>query len=141
MLFTFLRFFVRKWLRAVKIYLYAKFRASSSKIERVMLNFVFCALCFFTFFTFFVRKWLRAVKIYLHAKFRASSSKIEQVIRVGTRFGHLVLVVVVVPLQGIIQSKLELKLKVLSLDNICSAFKAIFQVRLKLETPCLEITL
>ena len=37
-------FFVRKWLQAVKIYLHAKFRASSSKIERVMLNFVFCAV-------------------------------------------------------------------------------------------------
>ena len=41
-------FFVRKWLRAVKIYLHAKFRASSLKIERVMLNFVF-----FTFLRFF----------------------------------------------------------------------------------------
>ena len=41
--FVLLYFFVRKWLRAVKIYLHAKFRASSSKIERVMLNFVFCA--------------------------------------------------------------------------------------------------
>ena len=36
----FCTFFVRKWLRAVKIYLHAKFRASSSKIERVMVNFV-----------------------------------------------------------------------------------------------------
>jgi len=44
---TFLYFctsFVRNWLRAVKIYLHAKFRASSSKIERVMLDFVFCAV-------------------------------------------------------------------------------------------------
>ena len=41
--FVLLYFFVRKWLRAVKIYLHAKFRASSSKIERVMLNFVFGA--------------------------------------------------------------------------------------------------
>merc|ERR1712030_275257 len=39
---TFVLFFVRKWLRAVKIYLHAKFRVSSSKIERVMLNLVFC---------------------------------------------------------------------------------------------------
>merc|ERR1712030_167756 len=36
----FLRFFVQKWLRVVKNYLHAKFRASSSKIERVMINFV-----------------------------------------------------------------------------------------------------
>ena len=42
-LMYFCTFFVRKWLRAVKIYLHAKFRASSSKIERVMLNFVFGA--------------------------------------------------------------------------------------------------
>ena len=41
--FVLLYFFVRKWLRAVKIYLHAKFRASSSKIERVMLNFIFCS--------------------------------------------------------------------------------------------------
>ena len=31
------------WLQAVKIYLQAKFRASGSKIGRVMLNFVFCS--------------------------------------------------------------------------------------------------
>ena len=31
-----LLYFVRKWLRAVKIYFHAKFRASSSKIERVI---------------------------------------------------------------------------------------------------------
>jgi len=31
-----------KWLRAVKIYLHAKYQHSSSKIDRVMLNFVFC---------------------------------------------------------------------------------------------------
>ena len=37
----FCTFFVWNWLRAVKIYLHAKFRASSSKIDRVMLNFVF----------------------------------------------------------------------------------------------------
>ena len=30
------------WLRVVKIYFHAKFRPSSSKIERVMLNLVFC---------------------------------------------------------------------------------------------------
>ena len=72
----FLRFFVRKWLRTVKIYLYAKFRASSSKIERVMLNFVFCALCFLRFF---VQKWLQTAKIYLYAKFRASSLEINRV--------------------------------------------------------------
>ena len=41
--FVLLYFFVRKWLRAVKIYLHAKFRASSSKIDRVMVNFVFCS--------------------------------------------------------------------------------------------------
>merc|ERR1712105_77793 len=39
--FVLVYFFVRIWLRAVKIYLHAKFRASSSKIERVMLNLVF----------------------------------------------------------------------------------------------------
>ena len=33
-----------KWLRAVKIYLHAKFQASSLKIERVILNFIFCAV-------------------------------------------------------------------------------------------------
>ena len=36
----FCTFFVRKWQWAVKIYFHAKFRASSSKIERVMVNFV-----------------------------------------------------------------------------------------------------
>ena len=40
----FCTFFVRKWLRAVKIYLHAKCQPSSSKIERVMLNFVFCSV-------------------------------------------------------------------------------------------------
>ena len=35
-----LLYFVWKWLRAVKIYYHAKFRASSSKIEQVMANFV-----------------------------------------------------------------------------------------------------
>ena len=50
--------------------LHAKFWASSSKIERVMLNFVF-----FTFLLF----WLWADKNYLLAKFWASSSKIGQV--------------------------------------------------------------
>ena len=38
----FCTFFVRKWLRAVKIYLHAKFWASSSKIKWVLINFVFC---------------------------------------------------------------------------------------------------
>ena len=37
----FCTFFVRKWLRAVKIYYHAKFRVSSSEIERVMAKFVF----------------------------------------------------------------------------------------------------
>ena len=69
----FLRFYVfyifmltGKWLWAIKIYLHAKFRASTSKIERVMFNcvfnlFFFHFLCwlwpyifmFFAFFTFF----------------------------------------------------------------------------------------
>ena len=64
--------------RAVKIYLHANFLASSSKIEQVMVNFVF-----FTFQVF----WLRAVKIYLHAKFRSYGSKIE---RVMLNFGFYV---------------------------------------------------
>ena len=42
-LFVLCTFFVQKWLQAVKIYLHAKFRVSSSKIERVMLNLVFCS--------------------------------------------------------------------------------------------------
>ena len=69
-----------KWLRVVKIYFHAKFRACSSKIEQVMLNFIFwrpfCFLAAILFFTF----WLQVVKIYFHAKFRASRSKIERVI-------------------------------------------------------------
>ena len=62
-LFMFFTFFVQKWLRVVKIYLHAKFRASSSKIERVMFNlvciFYFCTFVLFvlfmifTFFAFF----------------------------------------------------------------------------------------
>ena len=44
--------FLTFWLRMVKIYFHAKFQASSSKIERVMLNFVFCALCFLRFLRF-----------------------------------------------------------------------------------------
>ena len=37
----FCTFFVRKWLRAVKIYLHAKFRDSSSKIDWVTSIFIF----------------------------------------------------------------------------------------------------
>ena len=39
--FVFGVYFFHFWLRAVKIYLHAKFWVSSSKIERVMVNFVF----------------------------------------------------------------------------------------------------
>ena len=56
---------------------HAKFRASSSKIERVILNLVLGG--HFVFCRHFLMGWLREVKIYLHAKFRASSSKIERV--------------------------------------------------------------
>ena len=73
------------WLRVVKIYFHAKFRPSSSKIERFSGHFVFWRpFCFVAAILFlaaiFFHFWVRAVKIYLHAKFRASSSKIERVI-------------------------------------------------------------
>ena len=59
------------WVWAVKIYLHAKFWASSLKIERIMLNFVL----YIRFHIF----WAQTVKIYLHATVWASSSKIERV--------------------------------------------------------------
>ena len=69
---------------SVKIYLHAKFRASSLKIEQVMLNFIlwrpFCFLLAIFFWRpfFSLTFWMRVIKIYFHAKFWPSSPKIER---------------------------------------------------------------